>query len=200
MCVWLMTRSGLTGRRRRRSCFVARRLLAESVALVLVTRDPGDQLEGLPKLVVEGLRDGDARELLGSIVRFPLDERVTDRIVAETRGNPLALLELPRGLALVELAGGFGFPDTPPVYTAQIEESFRRRVERLPSRPSSCCCSRWQSRLATPCWCGERRPSSASASGLRRPPRRMVSFRVGADVRFRHPLVRSAVYRTASLG
>src|SRR3954454_8584770 len=78
--------------------FVARRLLAESVALVLVTRDPGDEPKGLPKLAVEGLRNGDARALLGSVVRVPLDERVRERLVAETRGNPLALLELPRGL------------------------------------------------------------------------------------------------------
>ena len=90
--------------------FVARRLLAESVALVLVTREPSDELEGLPKLVVEGLRNGDARALLGSALRVPLDERVRERIVAETRGNPLALLELPRGLTPAELAGGFGLP------------------------------------------------------------------------------------------
>jgi hypothetical protein len=77
--------------------FVARRLLAESVALVLVTREQGDHLEGFPKLAVEGLRDRDARALLGFVVRVPLDERVRERIVAETRGNPLALLELPRG-------------------------------------------------------------------------------------------------------
>ena len=76
--------------------FVARRLLAESVALLLVTREPGDELEGLPKLAVEGLRDGDARALLGSVLRVPLDERVRERLIAETRGNPLALLELPR--------------------------------------------------------------------------------------------------------
>ena len=63
-----------------------------------MTREPGDELEGLPKLAVEGLRNGDARALLSSALRVPLDERVRDRIVAETRGNPLALLELPRGL------------------------------------------------------------------------------------------------------
>ena len=93
--------------------FVARRLLAESVALVLVTREPSEELTGLPKLVVEGLRNGDARALLGSAVRVPLDERVRERLLAETRGNPLALLELPRGLTPAELAGGFGLPDAP---------------------------------------------------------------------------------------
>ena len=106
--------------------FVARRLLAESVALLLVTREAGDELDGLPRLVVGGLRDGDARALLGSAVRVPLDERVRERLVAETRGNPLALLELPRGLTPGELAGGFGLPDALPL-SGRIEDSFRRR-------------------------------------------------------------------------
>jgi hypothetical protein len=115
--------------------FVARRLQAESVLLVFATRNTleRDELSGLPELTVEGLPDADARMLLAATIPGLLDERVTDRIVAETRGNPLALLELPRGLALVELAGGFGFPDTLPL-AGQIEESFRRRVERLPSQ------------------------------------------------------------------
>ena len=78
--------------------FVARRLLAEPVALVFATREPGEEFRGLPELPVGGLRDGDAQELLSSVIRGPLDERVRDRIVAETRGNPLALLELPRGV------------------------------------------------------------------------------------------------------
>jgi AAA ATPase domain len=90
--------------------FVARRLLAGSVALVFATREAGEELTGLPGLVVEGLGNGDARALLGSALRVPLDERVRERIVAETRGNPLALLELPRGLTPAQLAGGFGVP------------------------------------------------------------------------------------------
>ena len=73
--------------------FVARRLLAEPVALVVAAREPGEEFRGLPELVVEGLGVDDARELLSSVFRGPLDERVRDRIVAETRGNPLALLE-----------------------------------------------------------------------------------------------------------
>ena len=94
--------------------FVARRLLAESVALLFATREASEELDGLPKLAVEALRDGDARALLGSAVRVPLDERVRERMVAETRGNPLALLELPRGLTAggarrrVRLAGRAG--------------------------------------------------------------------------------------------
>ena len=78
--------------------FVARRLLAEPVALVFATREPGEEYRGLPELLVGGLREGDAQELLSSVIGGPLDERVRDRIVAETRGNPLALLELPRGV------------------------------------------------------------------------------------------------------
>src|SRR4051794_14610974 len=110
--------------------FVARRLLAESVALLIATREPNEELERLPRLVVEGLRDGDARALLGSALGVPLDERVRERIVAETRGNPLALLELPRGLTAAELAGGFGLPDAPGL-AGRIEDSFRRRLAGL---------------------------------------------------------------------
>jgi hypothetical protein len=76
--------------------------------LVFVTRDPSDELTGFPRLLVEGLRDRDARALLSSALGVPLDERVRDRLVAETRGNPLALLELPRGLTPAELAGRAG--------------------------------------------------------------------------------------------
>jgi predicted ATPase len=79
--------------------FVARRLLAEKVALVFAARERGDELRGLPELLVGGLGDGDARSLLASALRVPLDQQVRDRIVAETRGNPLALLELPQGLS-----------------------------------------------------------------------------------------------------
>ena len=112
--------------------FVARRLLAESVALVFVTREPSDELQGFQELVVEGLREGDARALLSSALRLPLDERVETRLVAETRGNPLALLELPRGLTPAELAGGFGLLDGPGL-SGRIEDSFRRRLAGLPA-------------------------------------------------------------------
>src|SRR6202022_4099709 len=91
-----------------------------------------EELTGFQELVVEGLRNGDARALLALVLRVPLDERVRERIVAETRGNPLALLELPRGLTPAELAGGFGFPDAPAL-SGRIEDSFRRRLEGLPA-------------------------------------------------------------------
>jgi hypothetical protein len=87
--------------------FAARRLEAESVGLVFAARQPSDYVAGLPVLVIEGLREDDARALLDSVLTGPLDARVRDLIVDETRGNPLALLELPRGLTPAELAGGF---------------------------------------------------------------------------------------------
>ncbi len=99
---WLDQTSGLT------LAFVARRLLAEPVGIVFGAREPGEELRHMPELEVQGVRDGDARALLSSAVRFKLDEAVRDRIVAETRGNPLALLELPHGLTPAQLAGGFG--------------------------------------------------------------------------------------------
>lgn len=96
-------------------------------------REPGGKrhLEGLPELAVGGLDDGDAQELLRTVVAGPLDERVRDRIVAETRGNPLALLELPRGRTPAELAGGFGLSGGPAV-PGRIEQSFRERLAPLP--------------------------------------------------------------------
>jgi predicted ATPase len=112
--------------------FVARRLVAESVALVFAVRDPFAEqaLAGLPQLVLGGLRREDARELLAGAIPGPLDERVRDRIIAETRGNPLALLELPQGLTYAELAGGFGLPGAQQL-SDRIEDSFRRRLAPL---------------------------------------------------------------------
>ena len=107
---------------------VARRLLAESVLMLFAAREPGEALRGLPELVVEGLPESDARELLRSVVPGALDARVGDRIVAETRGNPLALLELPRGLTPTQLAGGFGLPA--PSLAGRLEEQFAHAARR----------------------------------------------------------------------
>jgi DNA-binding CsgD family transcriptional regulator len=173
--------------------FVARRLLAESVAVVFVTREPSEELSGLPELVVGGLGDGDARLLLDSGLRGRLDERVRDRIVAETRGNPLALLELPRGLSPAELAGGFGLPDTPPL-ADRIEQSFLRRLQSVPpetqqllltaaAEPIGDVTLLW--RAAERLGIAADRLAPAESAGL---------IELGARVRFRHPLVRSAIY------
>src|SRR6201987_1554944 len=113
--------------------FVARRLAAEPVVLIFAARAPGEELAGLPELAVEGLPEQDARALLDPAVTGSLDVRVRDQIVAEARGNPLALLELPRGFSAAELAGGFGLPGAVPL-AGRIEESFRRRVDALPAQ------------------------------------------------------------------
>ena len=113
--------------------FAARRLAAEPVGLVFAARTAGAELTGLPELAVEGLGEEDARALLDSALTGPLDARVRDLIVAETRGNPLALLELPRGLALGDLAGGFGLPGAVSL-PGRIEESVRRQLEGLPAK------------------------------------------------------------------
>ncbi len=175
--------------------FIARRLLAESVALLFATRDPGEELDALPKLAVEGLRDRDARALLGSAVRVPLDERVRERIVAETRGNPLALLELPRGLTPAELAGGFGMPDTPGV-SGRIQDSFRRRLAALPAETQRLLLVAAADPVGDPVlvWRAADRlgigiQAAADTDGL---------LTIGTSVAFRHPLVRSTVYRAAS--
>jgi DNA-binding CsgD family transcriptional regulator len=180
--------------------FVARRLLAESVALVFVVREPSDEqvLLGLPELMVRGLQYSDARALLDAVIPGPLDERVRDRIIAETRGNPLALLELPRGLTAAELAGGFGRPDAQPL-ASRIEQSFIRRLESLPaqtqtfllaaaSEPIGDVTLLW--RAAQELGIARDAAAPAEAAGL---------VVLGARVRFRHPLVRAAVYRAATV-
>ncbi|MGB8879454.1 MAG: AAA family ATPase, partial [Solirubrobacteraceae bacterium] len=175
--------------------FVARRLLAESVALVLVTRESSEELDGLPRLVVEGLRIGDARALLGSAVRVPLDERVRERLVAETRGNPLALLELPRGLTPDELAGGFGLLDAPGL-SGRIEDSFRRRLSGLPADTQRLLLVAAAEPLGDPVlvW----RATGRLGIGARAAADTDGLLTIGASVTFRHPLVRSSVYRAAS--
>src|SRR6185312_11330290 len=106
------------------------RVRAEPLGLVFAARETDEALAGLPGLEVSGLGEGDAQALLGSVIRVVLDERVRDRIVAETRGNPLALLELPRGLTATQLAGGFELLGAHAL-SGRIEESFQRRLEAL---------------------------------------------------------------------
>ena len=179
--------------------FAARRLLAEPVAMIFAVREPGDdhELAGLPGLTVTGLGDADTRAVLASAIGGRLDARVADLIVAETRGNPLALLELPRGLAPAELAGGFGLPGAAPL-AGRIEDSFACQLDTLPDQtrrllllaaadPSGDRPLVWRTarRLGIPVQAG----TPAVEAGL-------VEF--GTRVRFRHPLVRSAAYRSAS--
>ncbi|MFG1819647.1 AAA family ATPase [Kribbella sp. NPDC049174] len=178
--------------------FVARRLLAEQVGIVFAARDPGDHLRHVSEMQVRGVADGDARALLSSAVRFVLDERVRERIIAETRGNPLALLELPRGLTAMQLAGGFGLLEAQAqALTGRIEEGFVRRLEPLPqdtrrllllaaAEPVGDPLLLW--RAAKRLGIGLSAAKGAEAQGL---------LAIGERVTFRHPLVRSAVYRSA---
>jgi DNA-binding CsgD family transcriptional regulator len=182
--------------------FVARRLAADPVGLVFAAREPGAELAGLPELEIRGLRESDARALLDSALAGPLDDRVRDQIVAETQGNPLALLELPRGLSPAELAGGFGLPDAQPGATPlseRIAESFRRQLEALPEP------SRRLLLLAAAEPYGDL-PLLLRAAGQLGIPVHAAAPAVDAGlvefatrVRFRHPLLRSASYRAASV-
>ena len=188
---WLDQASALT------LAFVARRLLAEPVGMVFASREPGAELGYLPKLEVRGLGNSDARALLDAGLRLKLDTEVRDRIIAETQGNPLALLELPRGLTATQLAGGFGLPKSGPL-SGRIEKSFLRRIEKLPdetrrllllaaAEPTGDAALMW--RAATRLGVARTEVDEARETGL---------IDVGVRVRFRHPLVRSAVYRAAS--
>jgi DNA-binding CsgD family transcriptional regulator len=178
--------------------FVARRLQAESIGLVFAARGTSGELAGLPELVVEGLSEGDALALLDSALTGPLDSLVRDQIVSETRGNPLALVELVRAYTPAELAGGFGLPGGVPL-SRSIEESFRRRLDALPAE------TRRLMQLAAADPVGEPLLVLRAAERLGIPVQAATPaaeaglLEFGARVRFRHPLVRSAAYRSASV-
>ena len=187
---WLDQASALT------LAFVARRLLAEPVGIVFAAREPGEELRHVSELEVSGVRNGDARALLSSAVRFKLDERVRDRIIAETRGNPLALLELPRGLTARQLAGGFGLVEAQGL-AGRIEESFVRRVETLSDDARRLLLIAAAEPVGDPLLllaASERLGIALSATDAETD----ALLALGERVTFRHPLVRSAVYRTAT--
>jgi DNA-binding CsgD family transcriptional regulator/tetratricopeptide (TPR) repeat protein len=177
--------------------FVARRLFAERVGLVFGTRVVGEALRGLPELEMRGLGVEDARALLTSAVRFPLDEQVRDRIVAETGGNPLALLELPRGLTPAQLAGGFGLLDAQAL-SGRIEESFARRLATLPEQAQRLLLLAAAEPTGDPLlvWRAAERIGISAAATVDTATDGLLTF--GEQVTFRHPLVRSAVYRSAA--
>ena len=187
---WLDHASALT------LAFVARRLLAEPVGIVFAAREPSEDLQHVSELEVRGVRNGDARALLSSAVRFHLDERVRDRIIAETRGNPLALLELPRGLTATQLAGGFGLLGAQAL-SGRIEESFVRQLQALSDDARRLLLLAAAEPLGDPLllWRAAEElgiePTVAGdveAHGL---------LAISERVTFRHPLARSAVYRAA---
>ena len=186
---WLDQASTLT------LAFVARRLQADPVGIVFSAREPGEELRKLPQLEVKGLANTDARALLASAVMFKLDVQVRDRIVAETHGNPLALIELPQGLTATQLAGGFGLLGAQNL-PGRIEESFVRRLDRLPEHARRLMLLAAAEPVGEPLliWrAAEKldidRVAADATDGL---------LSIGQRVTFRHPLVRSAVYRSAA--
>ena len=176
--------------------FVARRLMAESVGVIFAARTgEATELTGLAQLEITGLPDEEARELLCSTLHWPVDNRVRDRLIAETKGNPLALLELPRGRTPAELSGGVPGPHPLP---QQIESSFQRQMARLPPETRQLLLvaaaeplgdGALMFRAAEQLGIGTDAAGPATEAGL---------LEIGAHVWFRHPLVRSAVYRAAT--
>ena len=179
--------------------FVARRLDAEAVGMIFAVREPVEPLAGLPELVVSGLAPEDARDLLGTALTGPVDQMVRERFIAETRGNPLALLELSGGLTAAELGNASGRDDSRGLWV-RLEETFQHRVEGLSAgarmllliaaaEPAGDPVLLWRATdlLGVP----RDAADPLAESGL---------LHVGASVEFRHPLVRSAVYRLAALG
>jgi DNA-binding CsgD family transcriptional regulator len=180
--------------------FVSRRLLAERIAIACTARTGigDDVLVGAPALVLEGLGRDDARELLQASVTGTLDPAIADQLIAESQGNPLALVELPRGMSTAELAGGFGFFD-PAALSSRIEESFLRRIEPLPADTRQVLMVAAAEPLGDPLllWRTLGRlgidpiaAAAAESEGL---------LAIGAHVQFRHPLVRSTAYRAGSI-
>ncbi|NMO55523.1 helix-turn-helix transcriptional regulator [Actinoplanes sp. TBRC 11911] len=180
--------------------FAARRLRAESVAMVFAVRgEPIDALAGLPEIVVSGLPEESARALLASSRLGPVDDRVLDRLIAESHGNPLALVELPRGFTPAELAGGFGLYDAEAL-PRRIEESYRRQIAGLAPQARQVLLVAAAEPTGDPVlvWRAVDRlgldPDAEVAAALKAAG--LVEF--GSTVRFRHPLLRSAVYRSAT--
>ncbi len=178
--------------------FVARRLLAERVALVCAARTGiGDHvLAGLPELNIRGLSDTDARALLLDNVHGPLDPAVCDQIVFESHGNPLALLELPRTWTPADLAGGFGLPDSQPV-ASKIEQSYVRRLRSLPAETQLLILAAAAEPVGDPLLLQRAVQALGIDIAAAAPAVDAALLRVGGRVEFPHPLVRSAVYRAA---
>src|SRR5919197_1511349 len=180
--------------------FIARRLHAESVAFVVTVREPigRHDFDGLPELRLRGLEEQDARTLLARAVPGRLDDRVRDRIVAETRGNPLALLDLPQRMSAAALAGGFELVDVTDL-PRHLEDHYRERAGELPEATQRLLLLAAAEPIgdATLVW------RAADELGIDRssiaPAEDAQLVEVGARVRFRHPLIRSAVYRAAAV-
>jgi DNA-binding CsgD family transcriptional regulator len=186
----------LDGASARVLAFVARRLLAERIAIVFAAREPIDSHAGLAELHIEPLGHRDARALLDLVLPGRLDERVLERIVVETRGNPLALLELPRGLSPAQLASGFGLAAALPLSTG-IEQSFTRRLARLPGDARRLLLLAAAEPLGDPALLWRAAQQLAIPATAAHTVEQEGLLTLDGAVTFRHPLVRSAVYGAA---
>jgi DNA-binding CsgD family transcriptional regulator len=178
--------------------FVARRLGAESVGVIFAARAASDELAGLPELVVGELSEVEAGALLDSILNAPLDQRVREQIISETRGVPLAMLELLRDLTPAELAGGFGLAGGVPV-SGSVEETFRRRIDALPSDSRRLLHLAAADPVGDPLLVWRAAERLGLMTDAATAPAQAGLLEFGARVRFRHPLVRSTAYRSASV-
>jgi DNA-binding CsgD family transcriptional regulator len=183
--------------------FVGRRLLAEPVALVLAVRTPApgdpapDHLAGLPELRLHGLDEQSARALLATVIPGPLDESVRARILAETHGHPLALLELYRGRSAADLAGGFALPDAGDL-PKRIEDQYAARLGELPAEVQRLVLLAAADPVGDPALILRAAQVLGLDSGTMNLAAAAGLLEFGANVHFRHPLVRSAAYRTAT--
>ncbi|MGB3486130.1 MAG: AAA family ATPase [Mycobacterium sp.] len=180
--------------------FVARRLLADPVVMIFAARNPGGEpeLAGLPELHLGGIADSDARALLSTVMPGRLDETTRENILAEAAGNPLALLELNRALAPAQLAGGYGLATAKPLAT-RIERSFDLRLRELPSQTKTLLLLAAADPTGEPAWLWAAAGQLGISADATVPAERAGLITVESRLRFRHPLVRSAVYRNASL-
>jgi DNA-binding CsgD family transcriptional regulator len=180
--------------------FVARHLAAAPVAMVLALRQAGEEheLTGLPELPVGGLADGDAHELLDSVLIGPIDERVRNRIAADAQGNPAALLELPRMLTPAELAGGFALPAAVPL-PRRVAEDYLRRLTPLPPATRLLLLVAAAELTADPVvvWRAASRLGVEAGAAAPAVAAGLIDF--GGQVRFCHPFARAAIYQAASL-
>jgi hypothetical protein len=167
--------------------------------LLFATREASDVFESLPELLIEGLEDAEARGLLASVIPGRLDDRVADQLVAEARGNPLALLELPRGLSSAQLAGGFGLPGALSL-AGGIEQSFLQRLEALPHDTQRLLLVAAAEPLGAPALLWRAAERLGITGAAQEPAESAGLIEIDGRVRFRHPLVRSAIYRSAAAG
>ncbi|NMO55275.1 helix-turn-helix transcriptional regulator [Actinoplanes sp. TBRC 11911] len=180
--------------------FAARRLRAESVVMIFAWRgEPGDDLTGVHELEVAGLPDEDARTLLAAAHLGPVDDRVLDRLIAESHGNPLALVELPRGFTPAELAGGFGLFDAEAL-PRRIEDSYRRQIAGLSLQARLVLLVAAAEPTGNPVlvWRAVDRLGIEAESDIAGSLAKTGLVEFDSTVRFRHPLLRSAVYRAAT--